>query len=117
MVDLEITDQSNVAVATFSAPCLSDVDAISAAGAEIKRFVRDNRIDKLVFDFSRVRFFSSQVLGLLLDVRAELTSRGGRVVISAINPQLHRVFKITNLEQVFQFFEDKQTAVEAINTL
>jgi anti-anti-sigma factor len=55
------------------------------------------------------------VLGLLLDIRAKLQSHNGKVVISAINPQLHRVFKITNLDKIFAFFPNRESAVKAIS--
>jgi anti-anti-sigma regulatory factor len=56
------------------------------------------------------------VLGLLLDMRAKLKMHDGEVVVSAINPELYRVFKITNLDKVFRFFPDKKSAVEAMST-
>ena len=40
----------------------------------------------------------------------------GQVVISAIEPQLHRVFRITNLDKVFRFFPDKESAVQALTS-
>jgi anti-anti-sigma factor len=63
-----------------------------------------------------VKFFSSQVLGLLLAMRTRLSSYGGQVIISAINPQLHRVFKITNLDQVFRFFPDAESAIDSLKS-
>jgi len=57
----------------------------------------------VVVDFECVKFFSSTVLGLLLDIRAKLKAYNGEVVISSINPQLYRVFKITHLDKIFKF--------------
>lgn len=105
--------ESNVAVVAFKSPSITDVEAIDTAANRIRSFVEENRPGRLVFDFERVKFFSSLVLGLLLDIRAKLEPYHGKVVISAINPQLHRVFKITNLDRVFTFFPDKASAVEA----
>lgn len=115
-VDLEITKEGEIAVATFKSGCISDVEGIAAAGSRIKDFIEKDKPTKLVFDFAEVKFFSSQVLGLLLDVRARLQKDEGRVVISGINPQLHRVFKITNLDKIFEFFEDKPSAVNSMGT-
>jgi anti-sigma B factor antagonist len=66
----------------------------------------------MVFDFGNVKFFSSQVLGMLLDIRSKLEEYDGNIVISSIDPQLHRVFKITNLDSVFSFYPDKESAVK-----
>jgi len=116
-LDVEIISEGNVAVVAFKTTSISDVDAIAATSKQIKGFIEENHPDKMVFDFEQVKFFSSQVLGVLLDARAKLKTYDGEVVISAINPQLHRVFRITNLDKIFKFFPDKERAVsgETVN--
>jgi anti-sigma B factor antagonist len=110
--DVEITMEGTIAIAAFKSTSISDVDRITVASAEIRKFINENQPKRLIFDFEGVKFFSSQVLGLLLDARAKLQVYNGEVVISAINPQLHRVFKITNLDKVFRFFPDRESAVK-----
>ena len=113
---LEIsTIEANTTIVTFLSPSISDVDAITAASTKIKDYVKENQPRTLIFDFQAVKFFSSLVLGLLLDIRAKLQAYKGEVLISAIDPQLHRVFKITNLDKVFRFFPDQQEAIESTN--
>ncbi len=114
-VDMEITTEANAAIVVFKSPSMADVDGIGTAAAKIKEFVKANRPLTVIFDFGAVRFFSSQVLGLLLDVRQNVESYGGEAVVSGINPQLHRVFKITNLDKVFRFFANRREAVKAVN--
>ena len=114
-VDMEIATEANAAIVVFKSPSMTDVDGIAAATTKIKEFVKANRPRTLVFDFGAVRFFSSQVLGLLLDIRQNMVAYGGQAVVSGINPQLHRVFKITNLDTVFMFFASRRDAVEATN--
>ncbi len=79
----------------------------------ISEFIERNRPGKIVFDFENVKFFSSQVLGMILDVRSKLENYKGQVLISSIDPQLHRVFRITNLDKIFRFFPNRQAAIEA----
>jgi anti-sigma B factor antagonist len=114
-VDIEITMKDKTGIVAFKSPSISDVDGIAAVSEQIKKFINDNRPKRLIFDFERVKFFSSQVLGLLLDIRARLADYNGEVVISAINPQLHRVFRITNLDKIFSFFQDRESAIKATN--
>lgn len=113
-MDMKITQtEANTAIVAFLSPSMSDVDAISTASKKIKGYVKEHRPQVLIFDFEAVKFFSSLVLGLLLDVRGRMSSYQGEVLISGINPQLHRVFKITNLDKIFRFFPDRREAVEA----
>ena len=111
---VKIESQDGISVVSFEASSISDSEGISEAREELKSVVESESPRQVVFDFSKVKFFSSQVLGLLLEVRAKLRDKsGGEVVISGIDPQLYRVFRITNLDQVFKFFSDKESAVAA----
>jgi len=112
---IEMTNERGVVVMGFKAPSISNVEEIAAASAQIGQFIEQNKPRKVVFDFDGVRFFSSQVLGLLLQIRKSLAEYDGKVVISAIDPQLHRVFRITNLDKIFLFFANKEKAIQAIS--
>jgi anti-sigma B factor antagonist len=112
---VEITGHGNVAVVACKAAKVSNVEEILAISEQINEFIEENHPSRIIVDFENVKFFSSMVLGLLLDMRARLKLHDGEVVVSAINPQLYRVFKITNLDKVFRFFPDKESAVEAMS--
>ncbi len=114
--EVEIISQKNVAVVTFLTGSISDLEKIAAASKQIDDFISRNQPAGMVFDFGGVKFFCSRVLGLLLEIRAKLEPYGGEVVISAINPQLYRVFKITHLDKIFRFFPDKQSAVKMMRS-
>ncbi len=113
---VEVTNEDGAAVVVFKSASVSEVEVITTASKQITTYIDKNKPNKMIFDFESVKFFSSQVLGLLLDIRSKLKPYNGEVVISAINPQLHRVFKITNLDKVFRFFPDKASAFQAMNT-
>jgi anti-anti-sigma factor len=109
---LDIATEGNAAVASFKSPCLSDVTEITNASAQIRKYIETNQPHKVVFDFNGVKFFSSQVLGLLLEARARLESHSGQVAITSLSPQLERVFKITNLDKIFSFYPDRTAALQ-----
>ena len=111
---IEIKNQDDVTIITFNAGSIRDTVCIEEVAKQIKQFIADSQPRKIVIDFAKVKFFTSQTLGLLLDVWRRLQANNGKVVISGINPQLHRVFKITNLDKIFSFFPDCQTAVREI---
>ncbi|MBM4029845.1 MAG: STAS domain-containing protein [Planctomycetes bacterium] len=109
---LDIATQGNAAVASFKGTCLSDVTEITNASAQVKQYIETNRPKQMVFDFDGVKFFSSQVLGLLLEARARLETHSGQVAITSLSPQLERVFKITNLDTIFRFYPDRTAALQ-----
>jgi anti-anti-sigma factor len=113
---VEISLDNGAAVISFLATSISDTEGIAEAGEQIQGFIEKNQPKTLIVDFSQVKFFCSRVLGLLLELRNKLEIYGGEVVISSIDPKLHRVFTITNLDKVFRFFPDKEAAVKELGT-
>ena len=114
--EVKITGQKDVAVVSFLTSSISDVEKIAAASKQINEFISKNQPARIIFDFDGVKFFCSRVLGLLLEIRAKLEPYGGEVIVSAINPQLYRVFKITNLDKIFRFFPDMKSAVKTMRS-
>jgi anti-sigma B factor antagonist len=112
---VDITCEGDTAVAVFQSTCVSDVEEITTASARIRDFINQHQPRGIVFDFSGVKFFSSQVLGLLLEARAQLQPQRGQVAVCALDEQLHRVFKITNLDKIFTFHYDRQAAVAELS--
>jgi anti-sigma B factor antagonist len=117
---LEIAREGNVAIASFASSCICDVEEITNASTQLRQFIEAHRPARMVFDFAGVKFFSSQVLGLLLEARARLepyqadpdAQRRCRVAITSLSPQLERVFRITNLDKIFDFYPDRTSAIE-----
>ncbi|MHC4636245.1 MAG: STAS domain-containing protein [Planctomycetota bacterium] len=114
-IPVEITSETDIAVVVFKAASISNSQGINAVSKQINDYIIERQPTRVIFDFKSVNFFSSQVLGLLLDIRSKVTAFGGELVISAIDPQLFRVFKITNLDKIFKFFPDKDSAVKAFS--
>ncbi len=108
---VEIRSEGDVAIVSFTNNCISDVEEITTASSLIRQYVQAHPPREIIFDFSGVKFFSSQVLGLLLEARGYLKAHGGRVDICALEPQLHRVFRITNLDKIFAFYPDCSAAL------
>lgn len=106
-----------VATVLFKREKITDSDVIAAMCDRIQFFIDYNCPRFIVFDFEQVRFFSSEVLGLLLEMRTKVAAWHGEVVISSLNPQLQRVFKVTNLDRIFTFYPDAETAIAAGSTV
>jgi len=113
--DIRIVNKGSVAVVEFTETNVSDLDGIAQSSRLLKTFIEEHRPGRVIFDFDRVSFFSSQVLGLILETRAKLLTWEGLVAICNTNSQLQRVFKITNLETIFEFFPNRQSAVQSMS--
>ena len=106
----------NIWVLTFAEASICTPEQIKKASEQISDFLNSNQPKQIIFDFSNVKFFSSQVLGILINTRSKVNHLNCKVAISGINPQLHRVFSITNLDSIFDFFENTESAIKALKT-
>ena len=112
---IEITTDGDITIVSFGAETITGLSGLEKISEELRGFIAANQPKKIVVDFCGVKFFSSQMLGLLVDVWRKLSDYGGVVLISGINPQLSRVFKITNLDRIFKFYPDRADAVKSIS--
>jgi len=110
---IKIDNIGNVVIVGFSEPNIGAMDGIETVSGLLRDYVDKNQPEKLVIDFANVKFFSSQALGMLIEIWRKLEKYQGKMVISGINPQLYRVFKITNLDKIFVFYKDASEAVES----
>ncbi len=108
---IEINRTDDVAVVRFGLPSICACNDVEEISQTLRSYVCHHHPPKVVVDFSNVRFFSSQMLGLLVDLWKKLKGFGGFLVISGIDPQLYRVFRITNLDKIFAFAPDSQAAM------
>ena len=112
---IQISTDGNVTIVSFGSETITGLSGLEQINERLRSLIADDQPAKIVVDFDGVKFFSSQVLGLLVDVWRRLSDYGGIMLISGINPQLNRVFKITNLDKIFEFYPDKASAVKAMH--
>lgn len=112
---VEVSTKDDIFVVTFNQPSIHGPAQVEEIAQTLRSFVQDHAPDHLIVDFSDVGFFSSQMLGLLVDLWRRMKDAGGKMMICGINPQLTRVFRITHLDRIFEFYEDTPAAVAAIH--
>jgi anti-sigma B factor antagonist len=108
---IKITTDAAVTTISFNVPNLSVDQGLEQISQQISDLIKNQKPKNLLIDFAGVKFFSSQALGILIDTKKKLSAQKGNVAISGINPQLYRVFKITNLDKIFKFYPDAQSAI------
>ncbi len=111
---IKIVEEAGVAVVSFLVPSISGTNDIDNTANRLRQYLEESKPKAVIVDFVGVKFFSSQVLGLLVDTWKRLRNYGAPLYICGINPQLNRVFRITNLDKIFTFYEDKASALNAL---
>jgi anti-sigma B factor antagonist len=62
---------------------------------------------RIVIDFTNVKFMSSAFLGLLIRILKRISEQKGSLELVNIQPNIHKIFKITNLDKVFDIGKTK----------
>ncbi|MBU0637923.1 MAG: STAS domain-containing protein [Planctomycetes bacterium] len=108
---LDITEVEGATIVSFRGDSILDILTIQRTGRELYNLIDEAGKRRVVLDFRAVRFLSSQALGVLLTLRRKADKAGARVVLSQARPELARVFKVTNLDQLFHFFDSNEEAL------
>ncbi len=112
LIDIDFNDE--LAIVSFNQPSIGVASGVEGISKKLREFVEKNKPAKMIVDFSGVKFFSSQTLGVLIDMWRKLEVYGGKMAICGINPQLYRVFRITNLDKIFAFHETRKDAINEL---
>jgi anti-sigma B factor antagonist len=113
---LDVRGENGVFVVSFKQASIGGIGEVEEIAVTLRELIKDQNICNMVVDFSTVSFFSSQMLGLLVDIWRRIKDKGGALLISGINPQLTRVFRITHLDKLFDFHENTEAAISALHT-
>ena len=103
----------DVTVVTINEAALLDALAISRLGEGLFELVDKKALGKIALDLSSVKCMASAALGVLLSLRQKAAAINGTVVICGIRPELYKIFKITNLDRLFDFFETEEQALNS----
>ncbi len=110
---LVVQEISGVTVANLASASILDGSAVDAIGKQLFDLVDNQARRKILLDFSRVKFLSSSMLGVLIRMQKQAQAIKGRVAILGLRPDLHKVFKITRLDRLFDFYEKEDDAMRS----
>ena len=111
---MNILTEDDVTIFAFGAISIGNSSGIEQIANEVRAHLDSNKPERVIVDFDGVKFFSSLLLGLLVEIWKKMKACNGMMAISGIDPSLSRVFRITNLDKIFVFYPDRQTAVRAL---
>ena len=109
----EVSEVGEVAVIRFVDRKIIDEVAIQELGDELFALVEEENRANLLLNFSGVEFLSSAALGKLITLDKKVKAISGRLKLSNIRPRIYDVFKITNLNKLFDIKDEEADALAA----
>lgn len=101
--------RSDVALIRVTGALMSGPD-VAAFHDHVKRLIRDG-IEKVVVDFSRVKWFGSAMLGVMIASLTTLRGAGGDLRLTGITEKIDSILMVTQLAGIFQTFKSVDEAV------
>lgn len=110
---LTIQSINAVALVTFQDQSILDPLQVQDIGDKLRHMVEDEDRQRVILDFHKVKILSSQMLGVLIGLLKRIRGVDGRIVICGMKPELHKVFRITNLDKLFTFYDSEGQALRS----
>ena len=112
---LELSEENGVTVVHFKDSKILDEADIQQLGQELSALVESGEHAKLLLNFEKVDFLSSAALGKLISVKKKAKLANIDLKLCSIKQNLMEVFKLTNLDQVFEIFDTQDGALMAFD--
>lgn len=112
---LLISSVGDVAIVNFRNASILDGVAVDAISRALYALIDEQAKRKMVLDFTHVKFLSSTMLGVLLQLQKKSSDIDGKVVICGLRPQLYKVCKMMNLHKLLDFADDESAALGKFN--
>jgi anti-sigma B factor antagonist len=103
----------DVSIVNFQDASILEAPLVQRIADELYSMADAQARRKIVLDFTNVRFLSSQTLGVMLTLQKKCQAIKGKVVLCGMRPDLLKMFKITGLEKMFEFYSDETKALDA----
>ena len=95
-------------------PLEGEIDLhVSPEVAESLRTMIAKKPKVVVVDLSRVSYFDSSGLAVLIEAMQNVQEYGGKFALAGVQESVHHIFEIARLDQIFQIFPDVDSALAA----
>ena len=108
-----IQTMRDVTIVNFEDSSILDTLQIEKIGEVLYDLVDQRNQKKLVLDFSKVKFLSSSALGVLITLRSKSAAIKGKLAICGLRDELRKVFSISRLDKLFDFYDNEEKALAA----
>lgn len=100
-------------VVEFKTPSLMDPRILEEIGTELYRLVDEEDRRRLILDFEKVQYLSSQAIGIVLTLSKKLGAlKGSKFVLCGVGPKLLELLKITRLDRILTVKPTQREAVK-----
>lgn len=103
-------------VVEFRNPSLMDPIELETIGRSLYRLVDEEDKRKIILDFEKVQFLSSQAIGIVLTMNKKLTAlKTSKLILCGVGPKLMELLKITRLDRLLTIKPSQREALKVVD--
>ena len=100
-------------VIEFQLQSLMDPVELEKIAKELYRLIDEEDRRRLILDFERVKYLSSQAIGIIMAMHRKLAPLSrSKLVLCSVNPALQQLLKITSLDKLLTVKATQKEAVK-----
>jgi anti-anti-sigma factor len=89
-------------------------DLIEPAAGLLLGPLKSRKVPTVIFDLSRVSYFGSVFLALLLRCHKLVKSRGGELVLCGVGEMARELLRVTSLDLLWAIYDSREEALAAL---
>ena len=106
-------DFEKFTVIEFRTQSLMDPVELEKIATELYRLIEQEDRRRIIMDFERVQYLSSQAIGIVMAMRKKLAAlKHSRLVLCGVTPPLQQLLKITGLDKLLTIKPTQKEAVK-----
>jgi anti-sigma B factor antagonist len=103
-------------VIEFANPSLIDPVELESIGQKLYRLIDAEDKRKIILDFERVQFLSSQAIGIILTMNKKLMPlKNSKLVLCGVGAKLMELLKITRLDRLLTIKPTQREALKVVD--
>ena len=108
-----VSNASGYAIVTFTVSSLMNAAELERLTVALDMLADKQGNGKLVLDFTKVEYLSSQAIGMVVGLHKKVAKvPGGKLVLCGVGPQLMQLLKITRLDRLLKVVNTQEEALK-----
>jgi anti-sigma B factor antagonist len=101
-------------IVEFTSPTLMDPIELEQIAKELYKLIDEQDRRRIILDFEKVQFLSSQAIGILLAMQKKLSQlKKSNLVLCGVGPRLMELLRITRLDKVLTIKPSQKEAIKS----
>ena len=105
-------------VIEFTSPSLMDPIELEQIAQQLYKLVDEEDRKRIILDFERVQYLSSQAIGILLAMQKKLSAlKKSNLVLCGVGARLMELLRITRLDRVLTIKPSQKEAIKSMDSI